>query len=412
MRGELDWIVMKALEKDRTRRYETANGFARDIERYLAGDPVEAWPAVGELPAAEVRPQAPRGTRHGGGVCRIAGNGRGGQHLAGRAGTSRPNDSHARRKRPHITPRNLRKAAWSRSNAQRQEAQINLLRARQVVDESFTLVSQSKLFDVPGLQSLRKVLLEAAVRYYQTLLREKGNDPALLADLAVAHLRVAQIDHEVDRNTDAINALEAALDVVERLRREAPAATDQHQRIAGFWKASRNPKYVGTMPEDSAEAKAHPAKVFGTLGRVCPRISDCDRVSKRPGRGVFDTGELGIPRRQPAPKAGTDVRCTQARSTGASIWDRLSQEHPENVDYRENVAMVLRLMKYQLDERGLHLEADQISERAFGLAERLAADSPRVPQYQFVFGECLNERGHRLERSGHSQRPLESTDGS
>ena len=42
VRGELDWIVMKALEKDRSRRYETANGLARDIERYLAGDPVEA----------------------------------------------------------------------------------------------------------------------------------------------------------------------------------------------------------------------------------------------------------------------------------------------------------------------------------------------------------------------------------
>jgi WD40 repeat protein/tetratricopeptide (TPR) repeat protein len=35
---------MKALEKDRTRRYETANGFARDLERFLAGDPIEACP--------------------------------------------------------------------------------------------------------------------------------------------------------------------------------------------------------------------------------------------------------------------------------------------------------------------------------------------------------------------------------
>ena len=38
LRGELDWIVMKALEKDRRRRYETASGLARDVERYLAGD--------------------------------------------------------------------------------------------------------------------------------------------------------------------------------------------------------------------------------------------------------------------------------------------------------------------------------------------------------------------------------------
>ncbi len=44
MRGEIDWIVMKSLEKDRKRRYETANAFARDIERYLHDEAVEAGP--------------------------------------------------------------------------------------------------------------------------------------------------------------------------------------------------------------------------------------------------------------------------------------------------------------------------------------------------------------------------------
>jgi serine/threonine protein kinase/Tfp pilus assembly protein PilF len=44
MHGELDWIVMKALEKDRSRRYETANGFAMDVQRYLADEPVLACP--------------------------------------------------------------------------------------------------------------------------------------------------------------------------------------------------------------------------------------------------------------------------------------------------------------------------------------------------------------------------------
>ena len=44
MRGELDWIVMKSLDKDRTRRYETANGLGRDIQRYLEGDVVKACP--------------------------------------------------------------------------------------------------------------------------------------------------------------------------------------------------------------------------------------------------------------------------------------------------------------------------------------------------------------------------------
>src|SRR5205823_7401513 len=43
-RGELDWIVMKALEKDRNRRYETASSFAADVERYLHDEPVQACP--------------------------------------------------------------------------------------------------------------------------------------------------------------------------------------------------------------------------------------------------------------------------------------------------------------------------------------------------------------------------------
>src|SRR5262249_8984591 len=54
LRGELDWIVMKALEKDRTRRYETAIGMARDIERYLHDEPVEACP-----PSATYRSRKP-----------------------------------------------------------------------------------------------------------------------------------------------------------------------------------------------------------------------------------------------------------------------------------------------------------------------------------------------------------------
>jgi eukaryotic-like serine/threonine-protein kinase len=44
MKGELDWVLLKALEKDRSRRYETANGLARDIQRYLADEVVEARP--------------------------------------------------------------------------------------------------------------------------------------------------------------------------------------------------------------------------------------------------------------------------------------------------------------------------------------------------------------------------------
>ena len=44
LQGDLDWIVMKALEKDRTRRYESASAFAQDIKRYLGNKAVLACP--------------------------------------------------------------------------------------------------------------------------------------------------------------------------------------------------------------------------------------------------------------------------------------------------------------------------------------------------------------------------------
>ncbi|TWU22592.1 serine/threonine protein kinase [Bythopirellula polymerisocia] len=44
VRGDLDWLVMKAMEKDRNRRYESASSLARDVERYLQDEPVEACP--------------------------------------------------------------------------------------------------------------------------------------------------------------------------------------------------------------------------------------------------------------------------------------------------------------------------------------------------------------------------------
>ena len=59
MRGELDWIVMKALEKDRSRRYETANGLAADVQRYLDRRAGRGVPAVGVV---SVRASSPAAT--------------------------------------------------------------------------------------------------------------------------------------------------------------------------------------------------------------------------------------------------------------------------------------------------------------------------------------------------------------
>ena len=88
VRGDLDWIVMKALEKDRTRRYESASGFARDIARHLEGDPVEAGPPGAVVSAAEAGAQASDGPDHGGFLRDAAGRRGGGEHRPGDPGAA------------------------------------------------------------------------------------------------------------------------------------------------------------------------------------------------------------------------------------------------------------------------------------------------------------------------------------
>ena len=56
IKGDLDWIVMKCLEKDRSRRYDTASHIGADVIRYLNDEPVEACPSDTNVSVEEVRP--------------------------------------------------------------------------------------------------------------------------------------------------------------------------------------------------------------------------------------------------------------------------------------------------------------------------------------------------------------------
>ena len=67
IKGDLDWIVMRAMEKDRTRRYDSANALAADVRHFLADEPVSATPAQRGLWFPEICPAAPdsHGSRSG-----------------------------------------------------------------------------------------------------------------------------------------------------------------------------------------------------------------------------------------------------------------------------------------------------------------------------------------------------------
>ena len=84
-------------------------------------------------------------------------------------------------------------------NRERSKAQANFRQARAAVDRYFTTVSESKLLDVPGLQPLRKELLDAAQEYYRDFLQKQGNDSSVRADAAADSYRVGWINRALGR---------------------------------------------------------------------------------------------------------------------------------------------------------------------------------------------------------------------
>jgi eukaryotic-like serine/threonine-protein kinase len=208
--GGLDAICGRAMALRAEDRYSSVVELAADVERWLADEPVSAW--------REPWPtRARRWTRRhrqlvtGATALLIA--------AVPLSLLLAVNREEARRQADRDTV--LISRSYTAERKARQQAEANFQRTRAAIDEFFTTVSQSKLFDVPGLQPLRKELLESAVRYYRNLAAEAGEDLTVQAGLAAAHFRLAEAYFEVDQSNDSITEVNAGLGP----RGAAPAGT-------------------------------------------------------------------------------------------------------------------------------------------------------------------------------------------
>ncbi len=147
------------------------------------------------------------------------------------------------------------------ADVQRKQAEENLRQARAAVDESFTLISESKLLEVPGLHLLRKELLESSLRFYEGFAQKHSDDPRGMTDVAVTYLRIAQINAAIDQNDEATVAVKHALDMIDQLRREYPDDQVSPVRLAGFCTERRWIQRGTAVPRD-------PLAAFQTLLRL------------------------------------------------------------------------------------------------------------------------------------------------
>ena len=376
LRGELDWIVMKCLSKDRTLRYESASALAADLERYLRGEQIEARPTTA---AYRFRKFARRN--------RVALTTTGLIATALLLGTSISIWQAYRATTAEEQARDAltaEKRARQDADADRQRAEVNFERARQAVDRYYTLVSQSALLDEPGLQPLRRDLLEAALEYYQQFLSERTGDPRLKAELAAAHIRAGKVCHLIDRNDEAIAHLKSGLDLVEQLLAEPASAAAIRQHLPGIYNAGRT-LHGGTRPpsdpQDALSTLQRGAALWERLARAHPQAIDFQSDLA----GYY----LLIGHLQRAMGRRRDASLTYQRAT--EILERLVSRQPEVADYRADLSSCYEILGLLAALAGRMDDARQSLERSLALREQLVEDFPQRPEFRMELANAYRE---------------------
>ena len=209
---------MKCLEKDRNRRYETANAFAADVLHYLHGEAVLACP-----PSATYRMR--KFARRN----RAAFWTTGVVALVLVVGTVMSTWQAVRATRAE----GLADARLTAESRARQDADTNFQTARKAVDDYLTVVGSSPLLDAPGMEPLRKQLLDTALRYNLEFIQQRGDDPQLQADVAAAHIRVAEITFLVGGSFDQwFPHVRVGVDTISHMIAEGRDTPQAQERLA------------------------------------------------------------------------------------------------------------------------------------------------------------------------------------
>jgi serine/threonine-protein kinase len=443
--ADLETICLKCLYKESRKRYGSAEALADDLRRFLDGKPIVARP-VGRLERLWrwcVRNPVVAGLLAAlflvivGGFLAVTS-----QWLRAESQRELAEENERRadanRKRAED---NLREA-----NTQRKRAEEAFRQAKRAVDDYYTRVSENKLLGVPGMEPLRKDLLEAALKYYQDFVDQNRTDAKIRAELATAYFRLATITELIGSKPRAQEAYRRATDMFEQVVRDEPGNHLCRRRLVvclndfgltlqengqidesrKMYSRSRllGEKLLDDQPNDysvhSALAKTYlnTAIVSDKEGRTqdavefylkCQHIqenivyrvplnseykSDLSLTYMNLGSAYLEHGQ---------PQQGLDLYYKTL-----AIQKELVRQGPDAIYYRRLLGAVYHNigMLYRLNNRfGDALTAYQESQK---IRESLAGDHPSVHDYQNDLGETLNNIGE-IELAGRDTRTARAT---
>ena len=231
VRGELDWIVMKALEKDRNRRYETANGFAMDVQRYLADEPVQACP-----PSATYRFR--KFARRNRGKL-IAASALFAMLLLLVAALAVSNVLIARERNDKAAAladaeeqRRRAEESAQHATAERQRAEDNFYKTRLAVNNVVVHAAMGigKWSSMP--KEYRKIIADDARKYYESLIQTNSADPGVRYETGYALGNIGLMHWSFGEYDQSEKFWRRGVDVLDALVRDVPKPPEYRQQCA------------------------------------------------------------------------------------------------------------------------------------------------------------------------------------
>ena len=397
---DLETIVLKAMAKEPSGRYESAQAMADDLQKFLDDRPILA--------------------RRPGPVERSARWAR--RHAAALA-VALP-----------VLGASVLAMAIACAFALREEARARAAAAdsRQTVDRMYTRVAEEWLGRRPALQPVQREFLLEVLAYYQRFAAEPGADLATRAGVGIAALRVGEIQRTLGRPDEAAAAYRQAIASLAPIP-EAEGALEALGKAGGglgqllvesgrpdeakpvLAEAVDRTRRYAESPALDAPHRAAAWHRLGTLFKLSGREAEAEAAYRRTieladpiggpiGRkmqaGVH--GNLGVL----LSTAGRRDDAERALTEAVRLYEAILRDEPEMPLYRRELASATAQLGALAAERpGGRREAERLIRRSIELRDRLAADSPDVPAYREELARALLGLAGLLDDDG---RPAEA----
>ena len=438
LRGELDWVVMKCLEKQRDRRYETANALGRDIQRYLTDEPVEARPPSAGYRLSKFLRRNKGPVLAGSLVLLVLVIGIIGTTLGmlsaekGRAeAESRPAVAKCERAEAEFK-------AQQGEARERKKAEQARDRTRQVLNDMTSAITGDSLTTQIVISKEQKKFLTEVLMYYQEFAGEKAENEASRVFMVEAAFRVGMIEARLGRKAEAVAALRQAREGSVKLAAEFPTVPDYrlflatcHNNLGILLNGLGNRSEAEVQHGQAraileqlaaefpavAEYRNDLANSHNNLGALLHGLGKLPQAEVHYRRSLALWQKLAVefPSIKDYPNAMGQSQINlgfllhvmgkwqeaevQYRQTLA-FWEKLSVETLAEPAYRQNLALIHHRLGDLMRDRLRGPEAEKHYRKALLIQEKLTAEFPGVPEYRQELADTQTYLGILLKNLG------------